>query len=335
MPRGMLCVPAGTAGLNSVQVLHSQWGAHPIYGAQLAESVARVARAPGPASSMTCTVPRPGSIRCVYRGLTDGQRVFPNDTLTIDAVADQKTGQIEISASAQSAADDVVGVMVPLVNLSPGHAVYVPSFGGMRYAPAELASKRLFSLDRAPFVEAPVLVAEGNAGSVGLWVEDASFAPFHTLLRRRRHRERARHRGRQLHAARRRTQHAAREMAHRGVPRRLDLRARAVPRLVHADLRHRDRAPRCGALAARHRGHRRPPAPGWHDPRSPRQDGQPCERPHPRVAPSGRVVRHHAARLDAGELVPLARPGRPCARLQGHGLCELALRQLRLSGLCP
>lgn len=182
MPRGMLCVPAGTAGLNSVQVLHSQWGAHPIYGAQLAESVARVARAPGPASSMTCTVPRPGSIRCVYRGLTDGQRVFPNDTLTIDAVADQKTGQIEISASAQSAADDVVGVMVPLVNLSPGHAVYVPSFGGMRYAPAELASKRLFSLDRAPFVEAPVLVAEGNAGSIGLWVEDASFAPFHTFF---------------------------------------------------------------------------------------------------------------------------------------------------------
>ena len=182
MPRGMLCVPTGSGGLNSVQTLHSQWGSHPIYGAQLAESIARIARAPGPASSVTCTVLRQGAIRCVYRGLTDGQRVFPNDTLTIDAVADQKSGQIEISASAQSAADDVVGVMVPVVNLGPGHAVYVPSFGGMRYSPTELASKRLFSLDRAPFVEAPVLVAEGNAGSIGLWVEDASFAPFHTFF---------------------------------------------------------------------------------------------------------------------------------------------------------
>ena len=182
MPRGVLSVPAGPAGMKSVQLLHAQWGTHPIYGPQLAESIARIARAPGPATTVTCTTPRAGAVHCVYRGLTDGLQAFPNDTLTIDAVADQKTGQIEITATAESPASDVVGVIVPLVNLNPNLSIYVPSFGGMCYTPSELGAKRLFSLDRAPFVEAPVLVAEGGAGSIGLWVEDASFAPFHTFF---------------------------------------------------------------------------------------------------------------------------------------------------------
>lgn len=177
MPRGVLCASAATGGMRPVQTLHTEWGSHPIYGAQLGESIARIARAPGPSSTVT-TTPISGGMSCTWRGLTDGLRVYPDDTLTISAVVDGRTGHIELTATATTATDDLVGVMVPILNLRPNHSVYAPSFGGVCYAPADLAAKRLFALNNAPFVEAPVLVAESATGSIGLWMEDATFKPY-------------------------------------------------------------------------------------------------------------------------------------------------------------
>jgi len=182
MPRGVLCIDsANLPSLKAVQTLHIEWGSAPIYGTKLSDALARVARGPSAASVVQCTRTS-GGIRCVWQGLSDGVTAYPKDFLTIDAVVDDKTGQIELTASATTETSDVVGVMVPMVNLSTRHSVYVPSFGGMCYQPADLAASKLYSLVSAPFVEAPVLVAEGSSGSIAMWVEDPAFRPYATFF---------------------------------------------------------------------------------------------------------------------------------------------------------
>jgi len=178
MPRGVLAMPETAAGALAIQTLHTEWGSHPIYGnTQLAESIARIARFPG--QSTTCTVSRtPSGARAVYRGLTDGIRIHANDQLTVDAVLDTKSGHIEITATATTETDALVGTMVPIVNLHANHSIYAASFGGMCYTPADLAAKRLHALNNAPYIEAPILVAESRSGSIALWVEDATFPTY-------------------------------------------------------------------------------------------------------------------------------------------------------------
>ena len=180
MPRGVLCPTAGADPYRSVRLLHSEWGKHDLYTGRLAESIANVARGPHAASVMTTTT-TPRGIRCVWRGLTDGVRTFADDELTIEALIDDKTGHIELAADATTVNDDVVGVVVPIVNLQPRHQLYVPSFGGLSYPPADIANK-LLTLNAAPYVEAPILVAEGSSGTVALWVEDPTFRPYVTLF---------------------------------------------------------------------------------------------------------------------------------------------------------
>ena len=178
MPRGVLGMPATPAGVQAVQTLHTEWGSHPIYNnAQLAESIARIARYPGIGTKCTVTKTASGA-RAVYIGLTDGVRAYPGDQLTVDAVADTRSGHIELTATATTAADDLVGTIVPVANLHANHSVYAASFGGLVYTPADLAAKRLHALNNAPFVEAPVLVAESRTGSIALWVEDATFPTY-------------------------------------------------------------------------------------------------------------------------------------------------------------
>ena len=178
MPRGVLAMPETATGAQAVQTLHLEWGSHPIYGnTQLGESIARIARYPG--QTTTCTVSRTAAgARAVYQGLTDGVRVYPSDQLTVDAVLDTKTGFIEITATATTATDALVGTIVPIVNLHANHSVYAASFGGMCYTPADLAAKRLHALNNAPYIEAPVLVAESRSGSIALWVEDSTFPAY-------------------------------------------------------------------------------------------------------------------------------------------------------------
>jgi Domain of unknown function (DUF6259) len=181
MPRGAVCSSPMRGGMAGVRTLHSEWGSHPIYGQQLAESIARVTRAPGADSRVEC-LPIERGMRCVYRGLTDGVTKYPNDSLVVEAIMGASAAEIEITATAMSTGDDVIGVIVPIENLLPRHAVYVPSFGGLCYTPEDLAGKHLFTLDRAPFVEAPIIVAEGSSGSLAVWVEDSKFPPYATFF---------------------------------------------------------------------------------------------------------------------------------------------------------
>lgn len=181
MPRGIVCSAAESGGMRPVQELHTQWGAHPIYGAQLAETLARVSRGPTSSSTVQWT-PTPQGMRCTWRGLSNGAAIFPADSITIEATVDPKTDLIELSASGTtSTTADVVGLVVPVVNLHSQHSILVPSFGGLRFPASDLYGRKLFSLEGAPFVEAPVIAAETPLGVFGMWVEDQTFRPYATL----------------------------------------------------------------------------------------------------------------------------------------------------------
>ncbi|NBP52357.1 MAG: hypothetical protein EBU70_14470, partial [Actinobacteria bacterium] len=69
-------------------------------------------------------------------------------------------------------------MIVPVTNLKPKHNLYVPSFGGLVYLPSDFGTGRLCTFGMPPFIEAPVLVAEGAKGSLGLWIEDPTFRPY-------------------------------------------------------------------------------------------------------------------------------------------------------------
>jgi hypothetical protein len=174
MPRGIMCAAGGYAG---IRLLHGEWTSHPLYSGQLATSIASLDRSPGNITTMNC-VALPQGGRATWTNLTCGNAQYPNDTLVIEALVDPATGIIDITANATSQAHDVVGVMVPIVNLHTRHSIYVASFGGMVYTPADLASNQMRVLHSAPFLEAPVLVAEGDTGSIGLWMEDQTFKPY-------------------------------------------------------------------------------------------------------------------------------------------------------------
>ncbi len=181
MPRGLVCSAPESGGMRPVQELHQQWGAHPIYGVQLAETLARITRGPTNSSAVEWT-PIPRGMRCTWRGLSNGAAIFPGDSVTIEATADPKTDLIEITASGiTSTSADVVGLMVPVVNLHSQHSLSLPSFGGLRFAPSDLYGRKLFSLEGAPFIEAPIIAAETPLGVFGMWIEDQTFRPYATF----------------------------------------------------------------------------------------------------------------------------------------------------------
>ena len=76
---------------------------------------------------------------------------------------------------------DIVGVLVPVANLHSQHALYLPSFGGLRFGASDLWGRKLFSLEGSPFIEAPVIAAESALGVLGVWVEDSTFRPYATF----------------------------------------------------------------------------------------------------------------------------------------------------------
>jgi hypothetical protein len=174
MPRGVMCAAGGYAG---IRLLHGEWTSHPLYGGQLATSIGSLDRAPGNASTINC-IPLPQGARCTWTNLSCGTNNYTGDTLVVEALVDPATGIIDIFAEATSQSHDVVGVIVPIVNLHTRHSIYVPSFGGLVYTPADLAENKLRVLHSAPYIEAPMLVAEGDSGSIGLWIEDHTFKPY-------------------------------------------------------------------------------------------------------------------------------------------------------------
>ena len=114
-------------------------------------------------------------LRDTWTGLTNGSQMFPEETLTVEAWEDGKTGALLVKASATSPKGGVYGVQVPLANLHADHRFYVPTFGGVMYD--REMKPGLTTLGGKPFWEAPVVGIEGRKGSIGLWTEDDKFHP--------------------------------------------------------------------------------------------------------------------------------------------------------------
>jgi len=111
----------------------------------------------------------------IWTGLHNGSTSFPTQTLRID-VGTGNTGELVFRATATSpGAPGAFGVIVPILNLTLQHRIFVPSFGGVFYD-ATMANG-ISTLHRAPFLEAPVVAAESPTGAVGLWIADPGFKP--------------------------------------------------------------------------------------------------------------------------------------------------------------
>ena len=135
-------------------------------------------------SAMTLTS-TPTTCQATYDGLTNGTTVFPRERLQIN-LQTGSGGDVLFQAYVRSDLSGVFGALVPLANLRPENRIYIPSFGGTMFdrfgladssGPHPAGEPTLLTLDRPPFWEAPVVAAELSRGSLGVWIEDASFRP--------------------------------------------------------------------------------------------------------------------------------------------------------------
>lgn len=171
LPRGL----GHMAGnVRAMETLHSPWGTHHL-NQDLPTGAATPTMHHPAADAAFSTEPIEGGIRATWTGLTNGVEDFPEEVLTLEATVEAGSGQLLLRASATSDTAGVYGVQVPVANLHPDHAIYVPSFGGVMYDSG--ARPSLITLGGTPFWEAPVVALEGREGSVGLWVQDDDFPP--------------------------------------------------------------------------------------------------------------------------------------------------------------
>jgi len=174
MPRGAICVDKGGAAFRQ---LHGPWSRHPIVADKLPSPIDALAHAPGANSTMSFER-TPAGARCTWTGLEDSQGTHPADTMTLEATIELTSGFVDLIATTTSESGNLAGVIVPIVGLHPRHSLYLASFGGLVYRPADLASMQLHVLHSAPYLEAPVLAAEGERGCIALWMEDETFRPY-------------------------------------------------------------------------------------------------------------------------------------------------------------
>lgn len=140
-----------------------------------ANSVLACYRLPSPTSKVEFQSTADGG-SATWKGLTDGVRFYPEDTITVSARIDSEDGGVSFRAEGRSADGGVFGMQVPVLNLHGAHRLVLPSFGGCCYESRSLDG--LLSLGGgAPWLEAPIVAAEGKGGSLGIWWEDSSFPP--------------------------------------------------------------------------------------------------------------------------------------------------------------
>ena len=174
LPRGL-----GAMGgqVREMEKLHCPWGCQQLSQDLPPGTAFPTMHYPG-AEARFRSAPLADGVRGIWTGLTNGKQSFPGETLEVECRVEAGSGRllfraVATSPAAAGAAPGVYGVQVPLANLHPDHAVYVPSFGGVRYDRS--ANPGLITLGGAPFWEAPVIALEGRHSSLGLWIEDPTF----------------------------------------------------------------------------------------------------------------------------------------------------------------
>ncbi len=178
-----VAIPCGMGHLTGdpekAAALHTPWGTQTMNQNIEAGSSFPTMHHPHPDSVYEARRIKRG-VRATWRGLTNGDARFPDETLTVEMWVEEGSGQLLYRASASSPDGGVYGLQVPLANLAPSHRFYVPSFGGVMYTSD--MSPALITLIGQPFWEAPVVGIEGSQGSLGLWIEDEQFHPHGLFL---------------------------------------------------------------------------------------------------------------------------------------------------------
>lgn len=116
-----------------------------------------------------------------WTGLTNGSEFLSGAKLVLTAACDAN-GALTVQISGTSPSAALFGGQCPLLNIDNEAKIIVPSFGGMLYT--KDGTPGLIPLGGSPFLEAPVLIAQIDKKSLGIWMEDETFRPHYAFVKR-------------------------------------------------------------------------------------------------------------------------------------------------------
>jgi hypothetical protein len=114
-------------------------------------------------------------VHITWRGLDNGKVFLPSASLTLTLKADNN-GALMYQVSGNNPDGGVFSANCQVINLTKNAKVIVPSFGGLGYSGD--GTPGLIPLGGAPFMEAPVMLAENDHNSFSIWLEDPSMRSF-------------------------------------------------------------------------------------------------------------------------------------------------------------
>lgn len=121
------------------------------------------------------------TLTATWRGLSNGKVSYPKAELILK-MSENADGSLSYQVSGSHAEGMVFSAGCPLVNIDKQVEMVVPSFGGMAYR--NDGSTGLIPLGGAPFIDAPLLMAQKEGKSLAIWMEDPTMRSFYAFLRR-------------------------------------------------------------------------------------------------------------------------------------------------------
>jgi hypothetical protein len=123
------------------------------------------------------------SAQLTYRGLSNGQDRFADETFTLEVRVDPGTGDLLLTPGAQSPRAGVYGCGVAIGTLAKAVTVEAPIFEGMRLD--RDMQRKLYSNAWPGYWDYGFLALNGErVGAVGLWCEDAELKCYKSLFYR-------------------------------------------------------------------------------------------------------------------------------------------------------
>ena len=116
-----------------------------------------------------------------WKGLSCG-KTFLKDAEVTFTFREAPDGTLCIRTSGRNPDGGVFGAELPLVNLDNGSEIIVPGFGGIAYR--EDGNHGVMPFGGAPFLEAPLLMAQKAGKALALWMEDPTMRPLYTFVGR-------------------------------------------------------------------------------------------------------------------------------------------------------
>lgn len=176
-------LPAGLGILSDVENFrksHIPWG-EPILGQHLKLDFKLVNYyRPTEKSQYELRREKEGTAVATWIGLDNGQEFLPQAKLVLTLWKEQG-GTLAYQISGSNPQGGVFSASVPVINLRKTAQVIAPSFGGIRHTSDGVPA--LMPLGGAPFMEAPILIAEEERHSLAIWMEDA-VKPFYAYILR-------------------------------------------------------------------------------------------------------------------------------------------------------